>query len=1843
MKRSSFNVVLILMVLLMSIIFGGCKKESKAKANDINYDAKYIEYISDYTTGTISRRSKVAITLVNPVDSQLISINNKGQLPDGVLSITPSVKGRTMWDSDRRIVFHPDTAFDPGKAYKVKLDLKKLYPGIQDDLSFFEFGFLVIRQDFTVTMEDIKFYSENGKDYQQISGFISTADAELSKDIEQIIAVDSIEWDHDGQVNMHRFTVRGLERKTDNYQSELTYDGSRIGISKKGKIPLVVYGLDGFNFVDFKVVSSEGDNSVELRFSKELDRKQNIKDIITVNDKSTRKFLIDGNKIVIYLENITSNTIKITFDKTLKDSSGKQLSEPIEIMAALRQEKPQIKFLDDKGGILPGSQGFIVPFSAISLKAVDVTVVEIFENNMTQFFQSNSTIAEKNYIARVGRPVVYKTVPLNTKGLNLYQWNRFNIDLTDFVKTRKGALYQIRINFRKSQSLYSCKDSSDSVTHEDEMLKDNFDAPDENSYWDYYYYEDDWAQRDNPCSDSFYGKRREISKNILASDIGIIVKGSDNLEYSVFVTDLKTTELLSGVEVEFYNFQNQIILSGKTDGNGKFTASLSMPPFMISAKKGKERGFIKVDGNSALTLSRFDVGGTNSKRGIKGYIYGDRGVWRPGDTVYLNFILLDREKILPVGHPVVFELLDPNGKIQQRITRNSSTGNIYNFTFKTSSDAVTGNYQANIRVGGETFTKTIKIETVKPNRLKIDLNFGKDALHIDDGSISAKIKANWLHGAPASNMKAEVSVIYGESQTTFKQYPGFTFDNPTKQFYPEETVIFEGTLNQEGNTEFRYAPSDLPEAKGMLIANFISRVREDGGDYSIDKLVIPYHPYSKYVGLRLPPGDAARGMLLTDQDHKVEIVSLDSYGNPVSIKDLEVSVYKLQWRWWWDTSYEDRSTFTSSNYHKKVAFAKISTNNGKGEYKLKINHPEWGRYFVQVLDPVSGHSSGQIVFIDWPGWAGASQRGDEGGENILSFYADKQEYKIGEVAKFTIPSTPGGRALVNIESGTRTVDSFWVATTKGKTEFSFTVNKKMSPNVYVHLTLVQAHNNDNDLPIRLYGVVPIGVIDDSTVLKPVIKISDTLAPEKEVRFEVTESSGKPMSYTVAIVDEGLLNLTNFKTPEPWKSFYAKEAIGIRTWDIFDDVLGAQAKIFGPLLTIGGGGEFTPPTVQRANRFEPVVRFFGPFKLNANSKGSHSFVMPRYVGAVRTMVVAENNGAYGNVEKTSFVKDSLMVIATMPRVAGPQEKIKLPVNIFMLDEGKHSVSVKVKTEGLLNIVGDTEKTLEFDRSGDKFLYFDLTTADKLGVGKVIVNAVSGKSSASYEVNINVRASNPLVRDTTTLTVEPGHKVDSMIKTFGIAGTNGVNLELSYLKPVNLTGRLDYLINYPHGCLEQTVSGVFPQLFLAELTNLDKKRSDEVEANINAGIERINNFRTSEGGFAYWPGKTEVSSWATNYAGHFLVIAAEKGFAVSDMILSEWSGYQTAAANRWRDNGNDDDDMNQAYRLYTLALYNKPVHSAMNRMKDKKNMDFRARWILASAYAVSGNTKIAEEIVRDLNTTVSSYMASSQSFGSAERDKAMILETLVLLGRKNEGLKIYEELAEILSSDAWLSTQTAAYSLIALSKYASVISKDQLIKAEYSYGNDAGVVDAKEVYWTKSLNPQNANLSITNRGPSLLFAKIINMGIPIAGTEMNEEKNIKMEISYRSRNGDFIDDISSLRQGTTIIVEISVIHTGMPILYEELALTNIVPSGWEILNSRVQDVDSFKNYSDFDFQDIRDDRVLTYFKLKPGEVKMFRFMINASYTGSFYYPGINLEAMYNGDVYSRKPGKSVSVVK
>jgi uncharacterized protein YfaS (alpha-2-macroglobulin family) len=1037
---------------------------------------------------------------------------------------------------------------------------------------------------------------------------------------------------------------------------------------------------------------------------------------------------------------------------------------------------------------------------------------------------------------------------------------------------------------------------------------------------------------------------------------------------------------------------------------------------------------------------------------------------------------------------------------------------------------------------------------------------------------------------------------------------------------------------------------------GKMRANFKTRVFEKGGDFSTDQFSRSYIPFKSFAGVSIPKDRWGNHSLSIEKENTFGLVNLDQMGKVLPGKEISVGIYHAEWRWWWHNETGELARFNSDQHIGAFISDTLRTGaNGRALFDFRPdNH---GMYLIRVCDVESGHCSGGFFYSGY--YYGEEDERSAAAKIYLS--SDKNTYKAGEEVTLNIPSASQSTILVSLESNKGIIASHRIAATGNLTKFTFKATTEMLPNIYAHVSLIQPHNHgENDLPLRMYGVLPVLVEDPESRLYPVLSMNDELEPESQFTVQVSEKNKREMAYTVAVVDEGLLDLTRFKTPDPWAAFYAKEALTINTWDLYDQVLGAYGGPIDRIMTIGGDGTIVEiQSVSEVNRFKPVVMHKGPFYLEAGEKANHTFNMPNYVGSVRAMVVAASEKSYGKIEQTVPVKNPLMVLATLPRVLSPGEKINVPVNVFAMDEDVKDVTISIRTNQNLLISGKSSRMITFLEVGDEIISFSLEATDSIGKGEIWIEATSGNEKASQYIEIPISNPNPFITEGSERVLEKNNSWEGRIETIGMPGTNETVLEFSSFFPVNLDKRLKYLIRYPYGCIEQTTSAAFPQLYVDQLIELPPTEKSRTQFNIRSAIEKMDRFIRPEGGMAYWPGGGTASDWGTSYAGHFLLEAREGGYFVESGLLEDWKSYQKSAAqaydSRWigtNRSGYKHSGLTQAYRLFTLALAGDPAWGAMNRLRNNEKLSNTARFMLAAAYAHSGQKEVSKELITNLGTTVKSYRETGHSYGSDTRDRAMMVESLLILGEKSQALTLVKRIADDLGSSRWYSTQTTAFGLIALSKFAGG-SAGKPPHASYSIpGVDTvTIIKASKPMYRVQIDADRENskiFNITNLGETPLYARVVHRGQPLEPTKVLSQSNLIMQVSYSDTQGKAIDP-GSIPLGEDFLVNVKVRNPGTLVYnLDEMALQMILPSGWEIINQRLDILNRAKSDA-FEYQDIRDDRIYTFFDLHGTKSKNFQFALNASYEGWYLLPEIYCEAMYDHAIHANVPGQWVEVVK
>ncbi|WP_300329451.1 MG2 domain-containing protein, partial [Fusobacterium sp.] len=1338
--------------------------------------------------------------------------------------------------------------------------------------------------------------------------------------------------------------------------------------------------------------NSENNPKIEIEFTEKL-KDENIDGFINISPNVNYKILKDRSRLIIVGDFKIGETYNLEILKGIKDIKGSILKENIKKVINFNEKEPKLVFSND-GIILPSSNDKKIAFKSINVKKVNVKIKKIYENNFTQFlqefiFKGNGNVfdygVDENFY-KVGDTVFNKDYELNIEK-NVWQQNE--IDLDNFVD--KKGLFLVEVTFDEKGIDYT-------------FPKDK----------------DRWERQ------NLIDRNGKIGKAILLSNIGVIAQ-KEKENTNIIAMDILKNSPIKDATVKLISFNNQVTQEGKTDENGevKFRNNKDIMYALIESED--EKSILKFN-DSKLSYDGFEVDGSFNIGEIKSFIYTDRGVYRPGDTINVSMIVRNIKEKFPDNHPVKINVYNPVGKrvIENQIIKDGKDG-FYKYSFNTDLESETGIWKIELEVGSEKFIKDISIETIVPYKIKVETKLPEKIDLNDENSLNMDIKSKYLFGADADNLKYNVELNIKEKNINFEKYRNYTFKNPISYGYSYGDYT-DGVLNEVGEGKVNFNIEKVSPKDINLVGILTTKVIEKGGRPVIKRDIINLNKFETYVGIEIPED---RYIKAGDKIN-LKVVTVSEDGKDiVPNRRLKYRVYKNEYSWWWD--YNNYDTFIKSIKTDKntvLLYEKEFISEDKPTI-LDYEIAEEGEVFVEVEDIETRQSTGVNLYASTWQDSSINKKIDK-----LKMETDKKKYGIGDEARVTFEGTEGAKALITIEKSGRILDKKWVNLKGIKNIYEFKVTEEMFPNAYININLFQDYNKlNNDRPLRLYGAVPIFVENPATELKIDLDTPREIKPNESFKIKVENKDKKKIQYTVAVVDEGILNITNFETPNPWKYFYEKEGLQISYFDNYSEIMG---KTFGKINKIlkTGGDDFLESEmvlnsakrkenmgIENVQRFKPVALFKGILETDEEGRGEVEFTMPNYLGAVKVMVVGVDENKYGVAESEILVKSPLVTEMTLPRNLKVGDSFEIPVTIFALEENIGNVKVK------LDIFGEEKvEKLTLNKKENKKVVFKGKVPNEIGDTKIKIEVLSKKFDYKDSVDININSDSPYLYKEEIKILEKNKKISFKQPKEFIKGSVKSYITISNTPQLSLDKRINWLIRYPYGCVEQTTSTVFPQLYLEKLTNIKNFNREEVLKNINGGIDRLEKFQLYDGSFSYWIGG-ESDIWATNYVGNFLIEAKNLGYYVPNEIYNRWIEFTKGIVRNSNINLNT-----RVYGIYLLALADNPEVSQMNLIYENyfKDIDNISRWLLASSYKLIGEERLAQKIAKKLDFSLDKDEEYRiYSYGSDLRDKSIILGAYYNIFEKIEE-NLYKDILEELQLDEWLSTQTLGYSLMTFAK-------------------------------------------------------------------------------------------------------------------------------------------------------------------------------------------------------------------
>lgn len=1778
-------------------------------AQDQNSDFDYSLYIQGHTSGLVSSRSSIEVFFANPVPGfSEVAIEQ-------LVHVEPEIPGHWSFMDSQLLRFTPSKPMPAGEKITISLALSKLIQDAQD-VPDFHFDFHVMDQTLRLGEVTLMALGENQNVWNQVELEVISADILDAQTSNQVMTayyqgnLIPLRWQIGNDGLLHKAIIdsvrRGELRDSINIMWKLGENSGNTFI----QVPSIY---------DFKVLSVQVESDpvqrFAINFSDPLAPDQNLMGLVQLNGQTELRTNIRGNLLEVYPLTELSGTVSISIASDIQNISGGRLKDPWSNNYEFEDYSPEVRFLKS-GSVVPVSGKMAIPIEFINLSAIDVQVVKIYHNNLGSYFQ-NSFDGNDSRLKYVGRPVLQKSIKLPAASLN--KWQTISLDLTEISGSDPSSMYSVRLSFKPSYSRFVCP----TPLTDPEYPSESWDS----QGYDYVYNWNidgfSWDQKDNPCHVSYFNFDRFPARTFLFSNVALLVRELSHGKYLAVVTNLHTGKPESEAEVVFYNLQNQVIGKVKTNADGIAQWTAKSSPYRVEARKGKNSAFLTLDKGGALSMANFDTDGVSGEQGVKAFIYGERGVWRPGDTIFANVIVQNLDGNLAKGVPLIFEWRDPDGNVVKRWVRPFQGSSMVSERIITSSDQRTGNYSLVVKIGGAEFRKRFPLEFIKPNKLKAELQF--PSVRIVNQLDAIQLESKWLTGLPAANLKVTIDAKPKRFGEPFSNAKGFTFSDPFKPFNEDQVEYVNATLNGQGTLEVKNKIKDF-NANGPVMVDYVTRIFEPGGDFSIqlDQAIVFSH--STMVGFKEPAlRTEGLGWLESGKSYPMPIILRDAYGKAVSGK-VKVEFYKVSWSWWWSSDDQRTAQYQNKVFQNKLSEEVLQVNQGKAQWNARVDSDDWGRYFVRFTDMKSGHSSGGFLYFDWGLDRTRMDRDAQESPAFLSIQAQKNSYKIGEEAQIIIPTTGTGKILVFLDKGSGSIGHFWVDSKPGMTRLSIPIQSEMAPTLYVYAMEIQPHSNTkNNMPMRMYGVIPIEVFEEKTKLFPVVRAPEKIAPNAPFTIAVSEKNGGPMEYTLAVVDEGLLGITRFKTPDPWAHFYGKESYSVRTWDMYEQVMGAFGGSIDQHLALGGDEDLRGGGADNGMRFKPVVSFIGPFYLKPGQLAKHALHMPNYAGAVRVMVVAAERDAFGFAEKEVMVTQPLMAMISAPRQFGIGEEVDVPVNVFVLDDQVRG-AVQVHFEA----GGTQTKTIQTKGKGSYHTSFRIKVPQQPGKLDLKATVRSGSTTTADHLTIQVIHQVPHFLQFHTKWVEPG-------QTVSLAGPHLENLVwwkagLSTLPGLNPQGLSTFLMDYPYGCSEQLLSRTITMGLAAELYNSKKSEVAGVISKVNQTLFAR---QTGSGGILLWDTGPVADPWATSMLGLHIMAARQIGVDFPESRFQTWKAFQVKMARGWSPNNGtpNSSQVDQAFRLFSLAFVGQPDIGAMNRMQAMNNLSRSASILLAAAYAKAGQRAMGLKLLSQ------SKQVTGQTYGRYDNANCYVyMEAycLALFDKKEQAFEIIQSTAGSGLDMSQMTTQEAMWALLA-SQQLIGNAKVADIKATWK-ANGKELSQQKGKFWTEPrVKGGKVFIEAKNLGESPMTLQVVSAKRPVPGQEKARQEGVSLRSQWSNANG--LVNLKSVAQGEQLKLKVEVRQLVYGTL-NDLALEIPIPSGFEVQNPNLLDNTTFGN--GVQHVEVRDEKVIVFFDALSNQAMKFELSLTATFAGRYYAGPIQVRAMYRPAIAALIEGQWIEVV-
>jgi len=1739
-----------------------------------------------------------------------------GLAPDSVLGIwdstayvgiEPAVKGVFKWSSSKQLVFSPAAGFKPATNYKINLSTALLkYSSGTLNLEAQEIGFSTgalqikgIQTWWTLSPGSTDKLTLNATLHFNYDIDPSSLAQLLSVEINGKSAVVAV---GDQPVS------KSLQIRTEGIERGEALNGQIIITINKGLkctectevAPLLTYSAPVNPVSSLEITSTEttfenGEGIIRL-YTNQPVIPNDLEKLIAVEPSPIYRVETMESGILLRGGFSAGSSYSITINKNLQGVLGGTFGNDYYSDISFGEQEPGIGFVNTKGMYLTSKGSRKIALQIVNIPKIKVSIYKIYENNILAFMNNN------RYEDWQGEENGYSYV------YNDYEPERYGNKIMD-------QEYEVKdLPRQNGQSLLS-------LNFDDELpFKGIYLISARSS-------ENNWMK---------------ATKLVSVSDIGLIARtGTDQI--IVFANSVKEATPLQHLNVNIISSNNQVLFSGKTNDEGmvKFTGLKErfgqFKPALITAKSGNDYNYMLLS-DTRVETSRFETGGyRENDNGYMAFIYGDREIYRPGETMNFNAVVRNRDWKAMKNMPVKFKLVLPNGREFSTQGKTLNAQGASTQDFKLPAGTVTGTYTLELYAANDILlsSKAISVEEFMPDRISVKATTNKAQYAIGD-SVKLSAMANNLFGTAAAGRNYEIQFNLSKTYFQPKGYEGFNFGIRGIDHINFPAVFKQGKTGNDGSITESLFLDPMYRETGKLQGKAFVTVFDETGRPVNRVAAFDVETQAVYYGSRTSEYYAGVGQSL-----QLGLIALNNKGQAVA-STARIRIIKINYHNVLQRDYGNRLYYVSQREEKVLQDRQV--NIGNSELVIPFTPNESGEYVMRVSAPGSDRFIQQDFYAYGWGFTGSNSFAVNT-EGTIDIGSDKESYSPGENARFLFKTPFNGKLLITVEQN-EVLKYYYINTDKKAAELVLPITKDLLPNVYITATLFRKAD-DGSIPLTVaHGVIPVMVEEKNNKIPLTITAAEKSRSNTKQVIQVKTTPGKNVELTIAVVDEGILQLRNSKTPDPYEYFYQKRSLAVESYNLYPYLL---PDIKQRRSSSGGDGYDLAKRVNPITnkRVKLVSAWSGLLKTNASGIASYTMDIPSFSGDLRVMAVAYQDNAFGSAEAHIKVADPIVISSSLPRFTSPGDTVYVPVTFSNTTKQLINATLQPETEGQIKIVNTPNTSIRVEPGKEERILYKVVAGALSGTGSFTMKVKNGNESYRDKTEITIRPPASLQKQNGSGSIKGGAVAEINMKTGFIPSSASAELYISKSPLVNFADHLNYLLDYPHGCAEQTISTAFPQIYFADLAKTISNKPGytiNVQTNVQAGISKIISLQHYNGGIVTWPGSSMSNNWTSVYAAHFLTEAAKAGYQVNAAAMEKLLKFlqknikEKNTEEIWYYDSSNKTVIRKSpakdifYSLYVLALNNKADKSSMNYYKSKfKELAIDSKYLLACTYLAIGDRKTYNELLPKAFEGERSISSTGGSFYSYIRDMAMALNALLHSDPDHPQVgELVRNLSKELEKNSWMNTQERALSFLALGKFSKKVAQSTITANLTTEGGKPYSFDGKDLIIRKGL--VNNKVNITTNGNGNLYYFWTSSGLTSDGSFLQEDKILKVRKTFYSRTGQEITG-NSFKQNDLIVVKIALENNSRTFV-ENVVVTDLLPAGFEIENPRVSsipDLDWIKNNSASEYIDMRDDRINIYTSIGQ-QPQYYYYVVRAVSPGNYVMGPVSADAMYSGEYHS-----------